>query len=85
MTGVDLLVAASRPRGIADALAVNLAIQITRNEALEARCAGQDAQITRLTEERDGLLTANESMYADLRSAVRRARIAEAELREAQR
>jgi hypothetical protein len=66
---VDTAVAASRPRGISDAMAVQLATQIVRNDALEARVAQQDAEIAQLTDAIGGYEQANLEMFRKFTTA----------------
>jgi hypothetical protein len=69
MNGIDYAVRASRPRGISDALAVNLAMQVTRNEALERLVVQQRKEIARLEDAASGYEQANLDMWQAMTTA----------------
>lgn len=85
MTGVDLLVAASRPRGIADALADHLAVQLARNDRLASENVSLRAHVKRLTAEVEGCHEANRELFEGRAYALREVEYLRRDLAQAQR
>ena len=65
MTGIDILVHASRPRGITDSLACHLGVQVARNDRLVSEVSVLTAQVERLKRDADGYLEANTALWKD--------------------
>lgn len=65
MTGLDIAVRASRPRGFSDALGRSLSMQLARNDRLVSEVSSLRAHVARLEANLDGMHLANEQLRAD--------------------